>query len=197
MVAADGGDDCPVNIVLIGLRACGKSSVSRHLSRLSKRPVLSTDLLISYEEGGRSIADLVADCQGDWRPFRDREYAVACKVAALDGLIIDTGGGMVVDWDDQGEEIFSERKVSVLKRNGFVVWLQGDLHRLAQRVRGDVTRPALSDRLTIEAVMERRLPFYRQAADWVVDVENKSRKQVAREIMQQVEALPYMQGIRP
>ena len=175
-----------MNIVLIGLRACGKSSVSRHLSRLSKRPVLSTDLLVSYEQGGRSIADIVTACQGDWRSFRDMEYAVACKAAVLDGIIIDCGGGMVVDWDDQGREMFSARKVSVLKKNGFVVWLQGDVQRLAQKVQGDATRPALSDSLDIAEVMERRLPFYRQAADWTVDIEGKTRKELAQENMHHV-----------
>ncbi|MEO5340665.1 MAG: shikimate kinase [Magnetococcus sp. MYC-9] len=172
-----------MNIVLIGLRACGKSSVGRRLSCLSRRPLLSTDLLISYEQGGQSIPEMVAACQGDWRPFRDREYAVACKVAALDGIIIDTGGGMVVDWDAQGQEIFSERKMAVLKRNGFVVWLQGDLHRLLHKVQGDSSRPALGDPSALEQLMERRLPFYQRAADWVVEIEGKSRKQLAQTIL--------------
>lgn len=177
-----------VNLVLIGLRGCGKSSVSRHLAQLSKRPLLSTDLLISYEQGGRSIAEIVADCQGDWRPFRDMEYDVASKVAALDGIIIDTGGGMVVDWNGQREEIFSERKVSLLKRNGLLVWLHGDVQRLAAKVESDQARPALSDQLGVEEVMQRRLPFYQQAADWVVDVEGKTRKALAREIIQWFDA---------
>lgn len=173
-----------VNLVLIGLRGCGKSSVSRYLAQLSKRPLLSTDLLISYEQGGRSIAEIVAAYQGDWRPFRDMEYAVARKVAALDGIIIDTGGGMVVDWDAQGQEIWSERKVSLLRRTGRLVWLEGDVQRLAAKVAGDQARPALSDRLAVEEVMERRLPFYRQAANFVVNIEGKTRKQLAREILQ-------------
>ncbi|MBF0401375.1 MAG: shikimate kinase [Magnetococcales bacterium] len=175
-----------MNLVLIGLRACGKSSISRHLAQLSKRPVLSTDLLISYEQGGRSIADIVAACQGDWRPFREMEYEVARKVAALDDIIIDTGGGMVVDWDDQEQEIFSERKVSLLKRNGLLIWLHGEVERLAAKVQGDPSRPTLSDRLSVEELMRRRLPFYQQAADWVVDIEGKTRKELAREIMNRI-----------
>lgn len=172
-----------MNIVLIGLRACGKSSVSRHLSLLSKRPVLSTDLLISYEQGGQSIADMIATTQGDWQPFRDREYTVACKVAALDGIIIDTGGGMVVDWNAQGEEVFSTRKVTVLKKNGFVVWLQGDVEHLARKIQGDASRPTLSDHLAIEEVMRRRLPFYQQAADYTLPIAGRTRRELAKEIL--------------
>lgn len=175
-----------MNVILIGLRACGKSNISQRLSRLSKRPVLSTDLLISYDNSGRSITDIVASHAGDWRPFRDMEYAVACKVAALDGVIIDAGGGMVVDWNDERQEVYSKRKISRLKQNGFVVWLQGDVQRLAQKVRGDVTRPSLSDQLAVEEVMRQRLPFYQQAADLTITIEAKTRKQLAQEIYQQL-----------
>ena len=171
-----------MNVILIGLRASGKSNISRRLSLLTKRPTLSTDLLISYDNGGRAIEEIVASHNGDWRPFRDMEYAVACKVAALDGIIIDAGGGMVVDWNEQEQEVFSERKVSVLKRNGFVVWLQGDVQRLARKVQGDASRPALSDRLAAEEIMQSRQPFYRKAADLVVNIEGRTRKQLAREI---------------
>ena len=175
-----------MNVILIGLRASGKSNISRRLSILSKRPVLSTDLLISYENGGRTIAEIVASHNGDWRPFRDMEYAVACKVASLDGVIVDAGGGIVVEWDAEGREVYSERKMSVLKRNGFVVWLQGDVQRLAHKVQNDVTRPALSDRVAAEEIMRQRLPFYQHAADLIVNIEGCTRKQLTEEIFRQL-----------
>ena len=175
-----------MNVVLVGLRGTGKSNVSRRLSVLKKCPVLSTDLLVSYENAGRTIPEIVAQHNGDWRPFRDMEYAVACKVATLDNIIVDAGGGIVVDWDGQGQEVFSERKVSILKHNGFVVWLQGDIQRLAQKVHGDDTRPVLSDRLAVEEVMQKRSPFYQLAADLVVNIEGRSRKQLALEIFDQL-----------
>lgn len=175
-----------MNVILIGMRASGKSNISRRLSLWSKRPVISTDLLISYENAGQSIAEIVASHNGDWRPFRAMEYAIVCKVASLDGIICDAGGGIVVDCNEQGQEIYSERKVAVLKRNGFVVWLQGDVQRLVQKVQNDSTRPALSDRLAIEEVMRSRLPFYRQAADLVVNIEGLTRKQLAWKIYQQL-----------
>lgn len=171
-----------MNIVLIGPRASGKSNIARRLSRWCKRPVLSTDLLISYDNGARSIAEIVASHHGDWRLFRDMEYAVVCKVAALEGVIIDAGGGVIVDWDAEGREVFSARKVSALKRRGFVVWLQGDVERLAHKARGDAARPALSDRLAEEEIMRHRIPFYQQAADLKVNIEGITRKQLAREI---------------
>lgn len=169
-----------MNIVLIGMRGSGKSNLSRRLSVLTKRPVLSTDLLISLDAGGRSIPQILADHGGDWRPFREMEYAVIRKTAAMDGLIIDAGGGVVVDLDAAGDEVFSDRKVSLLKQNGHIIWLKGDIPRLAAKVAADAGRPALSARHDAEALMRRRLPFYQQAADWVVDIEGDSWKNLAR-----------------
>ena len=45
-----------MNLILIGMRGVGKSNLSRRLAVLAKRSVLSTDLLIEYENGGKSIA---------------------------------------------------------------------------------------------------------------------------------------------
>ncbi|MBF0185763.1 MAG: shikimate kinase [Magnetococcales bacterium] len=175
-----------MNIVLIGLRGCGKSSVSRLLAKMSKRPLLSTDLLFSYENNGQSISDFVAACHGDWRPFRDQEYAITCKASALDNLIIDCGGGIVVDCLQQNQEIFSARKVSALRRNGLLFWLNGDLQRLARKVQEDPSRPALNSHLPLLTVMQQRLPFYQQAAHHIIDIEGKTRKQIAHTILQQV-----------
>ncbi len=171
-----------MNIVIIGMRGAGKSNISRRLSVMTKRPVLETDLLISYENKGRAITDIMEENGGDWHAFREMEYQVTQKVAALDGVIIDCGGGMVVDLDEQGEEIYSARKMALLKQNGTVVWLKGDIRRLAAKTAGDASRPNLSAVRGAEEIMQRRLPFYQQASDWTVDIECQTRRELAKSI---------------
>jgi shikimate kinase len=168
-----------MNIVLIGMRGAGKSKVSRRLSVLTKRDVLSSDLLIQYDNGGKSIADILAAHKGDWRAFRDMEYETIKKITALDGNIIDCGGGVIVDIDEDGHEIFSERKINLLRKSGRIIWLKGDIKRLASKVKIDAQRPSLSETKSVEDVMNRRLPFYEKAADMVINIEGKSRKEVA------------------
>lgn len=171
-----------MNIVLIGMRGAGKSKISRHLSVMTKRDVLSSDLLIQYDNGGRSIAEIIADHGGDWRKFRDMEFATLQKMTRLDGAIMDCGGGVVVDLDAEGEEIYSERKIALLKESGTIIWLKGDIKRLAAKTKGDAKRPSLDDKKSAEDIMNRRLPFYEKAADIVVDIEGKSRKELAKEL---------------
>ncbi|MES9869037.1 MAG: shikimate kinase [Sedimenticola sp.] len=171
-----------MNIVLIGMRGAGKSNISRRLSVMTKWPVLSTDLLIEYENGGRTIPEIIADSDGDWRSFREMEFEVVRKISRLDNTIIDCGGGIVVDLDENGNEIFSERKIELLRQNGTIVWLKGDIARLAAKVQGDPNRPALDAVRSAEELMHRRLPFYEQAADLIMDLETKKRKKIAKMI---------------
>ncbi len=177
-----------MNIVLIGMRGAGKSNISRRLSILTKRPVLSSDLLIKYDHGGRSIPQIIADANNDWGVFRDMEYEAVKKIALLDNLIVDCGGGVIVDLDEDGNEIFSQRKVGLLRQNGTIVWLQGDITRLTAKVRNDPSRPSLDAVRSTEELMWRRLPFYQQAADLVIDIEGKKRKTLAKKIAEKFSA---------
>jgi len=175
-----------MNLILIGMRGAGKSNVSRRLSVMTKRPVLSSDLLIEYENGGKAIAEIVAEHNGDWRWFRDHEYAVVKKITAMDNAIVDCGGGVIVDLDDNGEEIFSTRKVELLKASGTIAWLKGDIARLAAKTKNGTKRPSLHDVHSAEDMMHRRLPFYEQAADLVIDIEGKTRLEIAEEIFKKL-----------
>jgi shikimate kinase len=170
-----------VNINLIGMRGVGKSNVARRLSVLSKRPVMSTDTLIEYE-AGMTVAEFVAAHDGDWRAFRDAEYEVLGRLAKLDGLIVDCGGGVIVDLDEDNEECFSSRKVGLLRSAGPVVWLAGDIPRLAAKTAADPSRPSLHARLGAEQLMRRREPYYQRAADVTYHVERGERQQVAEAI---------------
>ena len=94
-----------MNINLIGMRGVGKSNVARRLSVLTKRPVMSTDVLIEYESG-LPVPQFV-ESRG-WRDFRDLEFTIIAKLAEMDGIIVDCGGGALVDLDAAGDERVEE-----------------------------------------------------------------------------------------
>lgn len=187
-----------MNICLIGLRGCGKSNVSRRLASATKRAIVSTDALIQYDNDGITIAEL-ANGPGGWHTFRDREFEVVRKAVRMRDAIIDCGGGVVVDLDADGREIFSERKVSLLRSTGVVVWLDGDVERLALKTAVPTTdRPVLSEVESTIDLMTQRLPFYEKAANVRIDIEDKTRKEIAREICQAIpELTPYANEFLP
>ena len=170
------------NLVLVGGRGSGKSSLAKRLSRTNRHFMLfSLDALIRYEADGSTIPEIVA--REGWAGFRARELAVVERVAAIEGgALIDCGGGVVVELDRDGRERYSARKVDALRRHGRVVYLHRSLDYLEDRSE-DEDRPTLSSDETFQQIMKRRDPWYRRAADHVVDCGARSKDALAREIL--------------
>lgn len=99
-----------MNLVLIGMMGCGKSTCGRMLARALGRKFVDTDALIEQRQG-RAISQIFAQEGEDY--FRDLESAVAAELSREDGLVIATGGGIIL----------REENVAALRENGFVVWL--------------------------------------------------------------------------
>jgi shikimate kinase len=176
--------ELPLNLVLIGGRGCGKSSIAKRLARANRRFMLfSLDALIRYEAGAATIPEIVS--REGWRGFRRRELEVVLKVAAFEGeALIDTGGGVVAELDDAGNERYSAEKVDALRRHGRVVYLHRPLEYLDQRVANDPNRPLLSAIESYETVMERREPWYRRAAHHVLECGMRPKSELATEILE-------------
>lgn len=162
-----------MNIVLIGYRGAGKSTVATLLASDLRMQKVSLDEEIARNTGKR-IPEIVAD-QG-WERFRDLESEVVEAYGKKDGWVIDAGGGVVL----------REKNVQNLRRNGTLVWLTAPPSVLIERIREDMERPALKHGKTfleeVEEVLEERKPLYRSAADWTIDVSDLSPAEVSRRI---------------
>jgi len=83
------------NIVLTGFMGTGKSTVGRLLAAALDRPFIDTDDVIVSRHG--PIADIFAD-HGEAH-FRSIERSLAHELAARGGLVVATGGGMLLQDD--------------------------------------------------------------------------------------------------
>ncbi len=162
-----------MNIVLIGYRGTGKSTVASLLASDLRMPQICLDEEI-VRKAGRRIPEIVAD--HGWGYFRDLESEVTEDYGKRDGWVIDTGGGVIL----------REKNVKNLQRNGTLVWLTAPPSVLIERIKDDTERPALKDGKTfleeVAEVLEERLPLYRSAAHWTIDVSARSPAEVASEI---------------
>lgn len=139
------------NIVLIGLSGCGKSTFGKKLSRRLRMPLLDTDAMI-VEAEDRSIADIFAE-RGE-AFFRDLESAACQAVAEQEGIIISTGGGMVL----------REANMEALAKNGLIFFIDRHPSRILRSASlGD--RPLVADdRAKIFRLYKERLALYRRWA---------------------------------
>ena len=140
------------NIVLTGMPSCGKTTVGRLLAARTGRHYIDIDEVISLQ-AGMEIPDIFAR-EGE-AGFRSRETAAIESVAAEQGLIIATGGGAVL----------KDENVRLLRHNGIICLLQRDLSLLTPTA----DRPLSRDRAALQALYERRLPFYLRAAEVQID----------------------------
>jgi shikimate kinase len=171
------------NLVLIGGRGSGKSSLAKRIARTNRHFMLfSLDAMIRYEARGASIGQIVA--REGWPGFRARELAVVEKVAAFEGgALIDAGGGVVVELGRDGRERYSARKVDALRRHGRLVYLHREIDYLVERTEEDEGRPELSGAESFQQIMKRREPWYRRAAHHVIECRQRGKSELADEIL--------------
>jgi shikimate kinase len=162
-----------MNIVLIGYRGTGKSTVATMLAERLGREVVSTDAMI-IKRVGRSIPEIIE--QKGWEYFRDQESEVCREVAQQDHLVIDTGGGAILRQDN----------VEWFKKSGTLFWLTAEVATIAERIGDDTQRPSLTGTQSfvdeISAVVKERQPRYQAAADHLVATDQQTPKQVADSI---------------
>jgi shikimate kinase len=153
--------DPGANIVLVGLRASGKTTLGRRVARRLERPFLDTDEMVA-DRTGATIEELVAH-QG-WEAFREVEHAVLAEALDHRGRVVATGGGVVLRPDNR----------ALLKERGRVFYLMADVPLLASRLGSDpgrAQRPSLTGQDVVEELRETlvaREPLYMEVMDFVL-----------------------------
>ena len=161
-----------MNVVLCGMMGVGKSTVGMKVAELMKRLWLDTDTAISDRYG--SINDIF-EYYGEAH-FRNLESELTHELSEKDGLVISTGGGLVL----------KRENAELLKKKGKIFFLKASLDTLLTRVQGDDTRPLLKNvnaKEKLQQLILERTPRYEHVADYKIETDGKSAEEVAREIV--------------
>ncbi len=164
-----------LNIYLIGMMGCGKSTIGQVLAKQIGYGFLDTDTSIERLTK-KSISEIFAAVGED--KFRLIESQVLSEVSAYTKLVVSTGGGIVIKQENWGS-----------LRQGMVVWLDVAENVLWQRLVGDTTRPLLLDpnpQAKLHEILESRRSRYGEA-DLKISIEQeRSPADVAAEILQMI-----------
>ena len=82
-----------MNIILIGFRGTGKTTIGKILARQLGKEFIDADMYLEKKEG-MSIKDIFT--KGGEPLFRDIESKVIAELSLLDDKVIATGGGAVL-----------------------------------------------------------------------------------------------------
>ena len=169
-----------MNIFLVGMPGCGKSTVARAVAR--RLPLTSVDADQVIEQRlGCSIRSYF-DEHGEGA-FRDVEEAVIDEVTtASPALVLATGGGAVL------RPINRQR----LRERGTVIYLRASPEQLAKRLRHDTKRPLLQVADPLQALKDLyavRDPLYRETAHFVMETGRPSLAMLVNKILMQIDML--------
>ncbi|GAB4382628.1 MAG: shikimate kinase AroL [Phycisphaerales bacterium] len=169
------------NVLLIGLRGSGKSTLGRELAKRLHRPFIDLDDETKAQMHCKTVAEAWAK-YGE-SGYRQAETRALRKVLTRPGQIIALGGGTPTA---PGARDIIER--AQLGRNAMVIYLRASASTLRERLsKADVSdRPALTgtDSIAeIDLVLARRDGLYRSIADEVIDVDHADERTSLRELL--------------
>jgi shikimate kinase len=151
----------------------GKSAVGRQLARLLHLAFADSDEEIESRTGV-DVA-FIFEKEGE-EGFRKREVKAIDDLTRKDGIVLATGGGVIVDSQNRNH----------LGARGFVIYLHTTVDQQLARTRKGRERPLLENddpRAVLEALMAVREPLYREIADLTIETDGRKVKAVAHEIL--------------
>jgi shikimate kinase len=165
------------NLILIGLRGSGKTTVGRLLGQRLGRSFIDLDEVTARDLGYSSVAQA-------WKGrglsrFRNTEVAVLRDTLRTDNQVVSLGGGTPTA--PGAELVLNTLRAGKAVR---VVYLRADAASLRERLEGTdiASRPTLTGAGALEEipqVLAERDPLYLRLADVVIQTDNLTPEEVA------------------
>lgn len=141
-----------LNLVLIGMPGCGKSTIGKAVAKENKMEFIDSDKEIVLKENME--IPKIFEQQGE-EYFRKIESEVIKELSVKQGVVIATGGGVILN----------SLNIDRLKQNGIVVFIDRPLEKLVT----SSNRPLSQNRQMLEKRYNERYDIYKSSADIIID----------------------------
>ena len=165
------------NVYMVGMMGAGKTTVGRMLARKLRLRFVDSDHEVEERCGVK--VPVIFDLEGE-EGFRAREAQVITELTASRGILLATGGGVVLN----------EQNRERLAQSGTVIYLRARPEDLYRRVRGDRNRPLLATPDPLGRLRElyaQRDPLYQAIAHITVDTGSQGIAVLARTLLGKLE----------
>lgn len=158
------------NVILIGMPACGKSSIGVVLAKRTGRSFIDGDLVIQ-EQTGRLLKELIEEYGDD--EFRGIEDRVCAEIKAENAVI--APGGSVV---------YGERAMAHLREIGTIVYLKLPYTVIRSRLGSLKARGVTMKKgQTLRGLYDERIRLYERYADIVIEENGLSTRQTVEAVV--------------
>lgn len=162
-----------MNIVLIGMPGCGKSTIGVLLAKALLFDFVDTDLVIQNKYS-KSLCDII-DQQG-LEGFKSVENEVLASLSCQNSVIA-TGGSAV----------YGKSGMANLKKDGKTVYLKLSPEDISSRINNITTRGiAMKKDTTIEELFIERAPLYEQYADITLDCAGLTVEECVKAVLDRI-----------
>ena len=162
-----------MNVILIGMPGCGKSTIGVVLAKTLGYSFIDGDLLIQNQTGKR--LQQIIDYDG-LDEFYRIENEVLCGITG-DRTVVAPGGSAV----------YYPEAMAHLKELGAVVYIQLSCEHVKERLANLATRGVCGAKdKTVEQLYDERVPLYEKYADFIVNCDKGSIAENAEKIARQL-----------
>ena len=141
-----------LNIALIGMPSCGKTTIAKKLSKLLNKELFDSDTLIENKIG-MEIKDYIR-INGEPK-FREVEKEIIEEISKHNNSIISTGGGVILN----------KANINNLRQNSIIIFVDRALELLTPTK----SRPLTSNYADLKKKYDERIDLYRGYSDAIVD----------------------------
>jgi shikimate kinase len=162
----------PCRLILIGMMGTGKTSVGQLVAKRTGWRYFDNDALL-LELAGKTPRELLSE-DGEAALRESESAAMRVGLGVPEPGIVSVAGGTILDPRDRRD----------LREAGLVVWLRAGAAAIEQRATG--RRRAWIDTggpTWIREAVSMRNPLYASVADLTLDVDRRSSRQVARDVL--------------
>ncbi|MEK7544770.1 MAG: shikimate kinase [Patescibacteria group bacterium] len=162
------------NIVLIGMRGSGKTTIGQKLASIMKYKFIDVDNEIQKREK-RTIKEIIQ--KKGWKYFRVQESLLIKKISQKKKLIIATGGGSMIE----------QRNRNLLKKNGILVLLNCPINILQKRIQNDPLSSSQRPNLkSLKTLFKERKKSYYDAADLIIDSSTENEETILAKLFPKI-----------
>ena len=168
--------DAKKNIYLIGPMGSGKTTIGYRLAQKFGMSFYDSDQEIETQTG--ASVSLIFEIEGE-AGFRQRETRMLQRFSMLEGVLVATGGGAIIDQANR----------DLLRSSGIVVYLRTSIDQQLERLGRDRSRPLLQTpdkHCKLLELAQNRNPLYEQTADLIFPAKNRNIDSTVNQIYQAI-----------